>query len=341
MADHEGLVDLSLFATSPTDDRHFVVDDASPADRIFRAHPPAMASLHYGYPLPRCYTMKPLPPLPPRKLCRRRGSGGRPDFTSRCILTRMKRQRIGDDNFGRGVTIQQRRNGPTTATPQLTLTLPPSATHPSTRVASAMIWMPDEQMWLTADEIPSQRHPPATTNNNNNQQSAYVENTFSSQRPDYPRSEPSPGPYTYYEITPPNESPVLSQFRSLLTESRNEEMLSPLFQEAIQSVPFSDSASLYSRPSEEFDRIQQQQQQQQQHLDEERQPSRSSGLQSFHSANEFPAGGGPDRPLRSYQRDHSAIDFLAGGPIRPLGDYRREHVGWGYQARRLARSSSR
>ncbi|KAI4266225.1 MAG: hypothetical protein L6R38_008874 [Xanthoria sp. 2 TBL-2021] len=335
MADHEGLVDLSLFATSPTNDRHYVVDDDPPADRIFRARPAGMASLHYGYPLPRCYTMKPLPPLPPRKLCRRRGSGGRPDFTSRCILTRMKRHRIGDDNFGRRVTIQQRRNGPTTETPQLTLTLPPSATHPSTRVASAMVWMPDEQMWLTADEIPSQL--PRTATNNNNQQSAYVENTFYSQRPDYPRSEPSPGPYTYYDITPPDESPVLSQFRSLLTEPRNEEMLSPLFQEAIQSVPFSDSASLYSRPSEEFERIQQRQRQ---HSEEERQPSRSSGQQSFHSANEFLAGG-PNRPLGNHQRDYSAIDFLAGGPIRPLGDYCRDHVGWGHQARRLARSSSR
>ncbi|KAL8854825.1 MAG: hypothetical protein Q9221_000331 [Calogaya cf. arnoldii] len=330
MADYDGLVDLSLFATSPTDDRHFVVDDHPRNDRIARARPAGMASLHYGYPLPRCYTMKPLPPLPPRKLCRRRGSGGRPDFTSRCILTRMKRQRIGDDNFGRGVTIQQRRNGPTTATPQLTLTLPPSATHTNTRVASAMVWMPDEQMWLTADEIPSQG--PRTTVVNNHQ-SAYTENTFYSHRSDYPRSEPSPGPYTYYDITPPNESPVLSQFRSLLTEPRNEEMLSPLFQEAIQSVPFSDSASLYSRPSEEFERIQQQQRH---YSEEERQPSRSSGQQSFHSAVEF-----PNRSLGSHQRDHSAIDFLAGGPIRPLGDYRRDNVGWGHQARRLARSSSR
>ncbi|KAI4270711.1 MAG: hypothetical protein LQ337_006510 [Flavoplaca oasis] len=335
MADNEGLVDLSLFATSPTDDRHLVVDDAAPTDRIFRARPGGMASLRYGYPLPRCYTMKPLPPLPQRKLCRRRGSGGRPDFTSRCILTRMKRQRIGDDNFGRGVTIQQRRSGPATATPQLTLTLPPSATHTNSRVASAMIWMPDEQMWLTADEIPPQR--PRSATNNVNQRSAYMENSFCSQRPDYPRSEPSPGPYTYYDITPP-ESPVLSQFRSLLTEPRNEELLSPLFQEAIQSVPFSDSASLYSRPSEEFERIQQQHQLQQ--PEEERQPSRSSGQQSFHSAIEYSAGG-PDRPLRNYQRDHNAIDFLAGGPIRPLGDYRRDHVGWGHQARRLARSSSR
>ncbi|KAI4241371.1 MAG: hypothetical protein L6R40_004547 [Gallowayella cf. fulva] len=306
MVDHGGLVDLSLFATSPTDDRNFVVDHPPPTERVFRARPGGLASLQSGYPLPRCYTMKPLPPLPPRKLCRRRGSGGRPDFTSRCILTRMKRQRVGDDSFGRGVTIQQRRNGPTTATPQLTLTLPPSTSHSSARVASAMIWMPDEQMWLTADEITSQ-HPQAPYTHH---QSAYVENTLFYQRSDYPRSEPSPGPYTYYAITPPT-SPVLSQLRSLLTEPRNEEMLSPLFQEAIQSVPFSDSASLYSRPSEEIERDQT--------AEQDRQPSRSSGQQSF----------------------HSAIEFLAGGPIRPLGDYQRDHGGWSHQATKLARPSSR
>ncbi|KAL8785139.1 MAG: hypothetical protein Q9213_003557 [Squamulea squamosa] len=312
MADREGLVDLSLFATSPTDDRHFVVDDAPPTERIARARPGGLASLHHGYPLPRCYTMKPLPPLPPRKLCRRRGNGVRPDFTSRCILTRMKRQRMGDDNYGRGVTIQQRRNGPTTATPQLTLTLPPSTNRETTRVPSAMIWMPDEQMWLTADEITGPR--PHTPTNRNNYPNAYMENTLYYQRSDYPRSEPSPGPYTYYDITPPDDSPVGSQFRSLLTESRNEELLSPLFQEAIQSVPFSDSATLYSRASEEIEQGQQVQQ-----PADERQPSRSSGQQSF----------------------HSAIEFLAGGPIRPLGDYRQDHSGWGYQARKLARPSSR
>ena len=335
MADHEGLVDLSLFATSPTDDRHLIVNDATPTERIFRSRPRGLASLHYGHPLPQCYTMKPLPPLPPRKLCRRRGSRGRPDFTSRCILTRMKRQRIGDDNFGRGVSIQQRRTGPTAATPQLTLTLPSSATYASTRVASAMVWMPDEQMWLTVDEMTGQR-PCTPTNNNSNQQSAYMENTYY-QRPNYSRSEPSPGPYTYYDITPPDESPVLSQFRSLLAGPRDEEVLSPLFQEAIQSVPFSDSASLYSQLSEDFEREPQQPQQQ---PEDRRQPSRSSGQESFHTAMEFLAGG-PTRLLGHYPRDLSAIDFLAGGPIRPLGDYRLDHVGWDTHARRFARPSSR
>ncbi|KAL8815219.1 MAG: hypothetical protein Q9223_005628 [Gallowayella weberi] len=220
----------------------------------------------------------------------------------------MKRQRIGDDGYGRGVTIQQRRTGPTTAAPQLTLTLPPSTSATSARGASAMVWMPDEQMWLTADEVTTQR--PQTTAANQRHQSAYEENTVFYQRSDYPRSEPSPGPYTYYDITPP-DSPVLSQFRSLLTEPQNEEMLSPLFQEAISSVPFSDSASLYSRPSAESVRDPSASAEHEQ----ERQPSRSSGQESF----------------------HSAIEFLAGGPVRPLGN----HGVWGNQAKKLMRSSSR
>ncbi|KAL8948324.1 MAG: hypothetical protein Q9222_005478 [Ikaeria aurantiellina] len=301
MADHGGLVDLSLFATSPTDDRHFIVDEPRTTERIFRARPMGPAATQYARPLPRCYTMKPLPPLPPRKLCRSRGSGGRPDFTSRCILTRMKRQRVDDHSFAQGVTIQQRRNGPTTVTPQLTLTLPRSTTQSYARTASAMIWMPDEQMWLTADEITGQHH----EHTGSDHQSAYVENTLYYQRPDYPRSEPSPGPYTYYDITPP-ESPVLSQFRNLLVEARDDERLSPLFQEAVQTVPMSDSASLYSRhlDDEEWEPM----------PEEDRQQSRSSE--------------------RSF---HSAIEFLAEGPTRP---YYREPSGWTAQARRLARPSS-
>ncbi|KAL8727046.1 MAG: hypothetical protein Q9181_005840 [Wetmoreana brouardii] len=248
--------------------------------------------------------MKPLPPLPPRKLCRRGGSGGRPDFTSRCILTRMKRQREGDHAFTRGVTLQQRRSGPTVTTPQLTLTLPPSTTpsHPRGST-SAMIWMPDEQMWLTAEEITDQYHDQYHQTTNHDHQSAYTENTFRYYQPEYPRSEPSPGPYAYYDLTPP-ESPVLSQFRSLLVEPRDEERLSPLFQEAVQTVPMSDSASLYS-----------------QHLDVD-EPERG---QSRHSE-------------RSRQESfHSAIEFLAGGPTRP---YYRDHGAWGDQARKLARPSS-
>ncbi|KAL8689219.1 MAG: hypothetical protein Q9218_005058 [Villophora microphyllina] len=339
MAHYGGLVDLSLFATSPTDDHHFAVDDLAidvPSDRerIFRSRPGDFASAQYDHPVPRCYTMKPLPPLPPRKLCRARGSGGRTDFTSRCILTRMKRAREGDHAFARGVTIQQRRSGPRTATaPQLTLSLPSTTTpaHPR-RSASAMIWMPDEQMWLTADEITDQwpHHPLQHRSTDPTHQSAYTENTFSYYQPDYPRSEPSPGPYAYYDLTPP-ESPVMSQLRTLLVEPRDEERLSPLFQEAVQTVPMMDMASLYSQhlyepyepePEPESDRG-------------ESRDSERSRQESFHSAIDFLAEG----PTRPYYREssHSAIDFLAEGPTRP---YYRDHSGWSSQARNIARSHS-
>ena len=309
-------MDLSLFATSPTDDRHIVVDDIPTGERLFRTRPTFPGAGQHGYPLPRRYTMKPLPPLPPRKLCRRRGSSGRPDFTSRCILTRMKRQRVDDPYYSPGVTLQQRRSGPEATTPQLTLTLPSASREPTNRTASAMIWMPDEQMWLIADEIPQ-------PNNyvSNNYMSAYEENTSYHRRQNYPRSEPSPGPYTYYDLTPP-ESPVMSQFRSLLVEPRDEERLSPLFQEAVQTVPMSESTSLYSRPHEEegqFNRLQFEQDLYHPfYNEEERQQSRSSE--------------------RSRQESfHSAIEFLAEGPTRP--QY-RDQTGWGGLARKLARPTS-
>ncbi|KAL8759476.1 MAG: hypothetical protein Q9184_003620 [Pyrenodesmia sp. 2 TL-2023] len=222
-----------------------------------------------------------------------------------CILTRMKRQRADDDTFRRGASIQQRRSGPTTATPQLTLTLPPSTTgQPSNRTSSAMIWMPDEQMWLIAEEITGRNEDIP----NNFDLSAYEENAFSyHQRPDYPRSEPSPGPYTYYDLTPP-DSPVVSQFRSLLVEPRDEERLSPLFQEAMQTIPMSDSASLYSQSFDE-------------RLYEREQERLDSGSSERSRQESF----------------HSAIEFLAGGPTRP--NY-QDGSGWNSQARKVARPSS-
>ncbi|KAI4177081.1 MAG: hypothetical protein LQ343_000563 [Gyalolechia ehrenbergii] len=247
--------------------------------------------------------MKPLPPLPRRKYCPKRGSGRGRDFTSRCILTRMKKQRVDDGTFGQGATIQQRRSGPTATAPPLILTLPPSTRQPTTRAASAMIWMPDEQMWLTAEQITGRNHDTNHDTTNNFDLSAYDENTFHyHERPNYPRSEPSPGPYMYYDITPP-ESPVLSQFRSLLVEPRDEERLSPLFQEAVQTVPMSDSANLYAQSFEECEQEREQEHQQSR-------GSERSKQESFHSAVEFLAEG----PTRPHYRDHSS---QARKPARP------------------------
>ncbi|KAL9583097.1 MAG: hypothetical protein Q9212_002913 [Teloschistes hypoglaucus] len=319
MAHYGGLVDLSLFATSPTDAHQFAVDDLaieipSNRERIFRARPGDVASTQYAHPLPRSYTMKPLPPLPSRRLCRTRGSGSRPDFTSRCILTRMKRAREDDQTFSQAVTIQQRRSGgPAVTAPQLTLSLPsiPTPSHPR-RTASAMIWMPDEQMWLTADEITDQWHDHRPLQHRStdptNHQSAYTENTFQYYQPEYPRSEPSPGPYAYYDLSPP-ESPIMSQLRTLLVEPRDEERLSPLFQEAVQTVPMIDMASLYSSHHHLYE------------PEEESEPDADRG----------------DSERSRQQSFHSAIDFLAEGPTRP---YHRNQGGWSGQARNIARSHS-
>ncbi|KAI4122032.1 MAG: hypothetical protein LQ338_006034 [Usnochroma carphineum] len=222
----------------------------------------------------------------------------------------MKRQRADDDTLRRGATIQQRRSGPTTTTPQLTLTLPPAPSQTPSRTASAMIWMPDEQMWLIGEEVTGQNHDVT----NNFDLSAYEDNTLSYyQRTDYPRSEPSPGPYAYYDLTPPEspespESPVLSQFRSLLVEPGDEERLSPLFQEAVQTVPMSDSVCLYSQSSDETEH----------QRGQERQQSRSSERSKEESF-------------------YSAIEFLAEGPTRP---YYRDISEWSNQARKVARPSS-
>ena len=299
MAGHDGLVDLSLFATSPADDRHFNVDNEPAIPSRERQRPQFSTSRQPGYPLPRSYTMKPLPPLPRRRLCKTRGSSNRPDFSSRCILTRMRRHRVDDHVFGRACTLQQRRNGNTSEMPQLTLTLPQSSREPPARSASAMIWMPDEQMWLIGDELARRAYTDHT-----DYISANAENMSYSSRPNYPRSEPSPGPYTYYDLTPPDspESPVVNQFRSLLVEPRerrDEERLSPMFQEAIQTVPMSETRSLSPSPS----------------YRSEQNTSEYSRQGSF----------------------HSAIEFLAGGPTRPI---RQEQKTWDGLARRVARSNS-
>ncbi|KAL9023168.1 MAG: hypothetical protein Q9196_007356 [Gyalolechia fulgens] len=215
----------------------------------------------------------------------------------------MKRQRVDDYTFGQGTTIQQRRSGPTATTPHLTFPLPPSTSEPTARNASALIWMPDEQMWLVGEEITGRNHDTNHDTTNNFDLSAYDDNTFYySGRPHYPRSEPPPSPYIYDDVTPP-ESPVVSQFRSLLIGPRDEERLSPLFQEAVQTVPLSDSPSLYAPSFEE--REQEREQERQQSLASER-----SRQCSFHSAIEFLARG----PTRPYYRDHTS---QAGGLALP------------------------
>ncbi|KAL8796793.1 MAG: hypothetical protein Q9195_000876 [Heterodermia aff. obscurata] len=277
MAMHEDLVDLSLFATSPTNDFQFdSIDSPSwthteyyspsspepqsqrhefqsqrhtgshlPVDFDIPAQP--TATFDFGFPseqntthersfydppddpvirpLPRSYTLKPLPPLPPKKLCKPRPSRARADAQSRCILNRLKKTRSEDPTSHRH-PLQQRRN--VTSAPQLTLTLPLSA-RGSTTTAPEMIWLPDEQMWLVTDHTRAQDYQPSP--------------------PQYSATQRQPSPSIYSDRTPPltpdlssprnplideeGLSPIQLQFRSLVVD---EERHSPLFQEAMQTI---------------------------------------------------------------------------------------------------------
>lgn len=249
MSGIEGLVDLSLFATSPTDDRHFALPHDPPqAEPIYREVPCYRSQRERNGHLPRSFAMKPLPPLPARRLCRRRPARGRHDVGSRCILMRIKKSRLDDGTGNESPTIQQRRNAH--PTPQLTLSVPPppAQAQRAERAESAeraprptMVWLPEEQMWLiqdAADEVPPYYwdHTPPPGQNQHR----------------YTRSEPSPDSHTHFDLSP--TSPVRNQFLSLMESSgrprlSDRERLNPLFQQAVQTVPMTDISPLSPPPS--------------------------------------------------------------------------------------------
>ena len=283
MATAGELVDLSLFAESPTSDWRFTTSDVPSyhPNVDTRAHsclplrddfysqgytssqlppdvfhppqthvefdlPPIRQDRYYGRgyydppddpvirPLPRSYEMKPLPALPPKKLCKPRPVRTRNDAPSRCILNRLKKTRSEECLRGRRCTLQQRRKA--SSTPQLTLTVVDSARE-TRRPAPEMVWLPDEQMWLVTDQHPQELNQSAPQ---------YYAPPI--------RPQPSPSVYSLPEATPPltpdgsqprNQfidddglSPIQSQFRSLIVDA---ERRSPLFQEAMQTIPDIDS----------------------------------------------------------------------------------------------------
>lgn len=280
MAMHEHLVDLSLFATSPTNDWRFesvespshtttefyapsYIDSrtqsrASQSQRHtgsqlpvdFDIPAPKTATFDFGFPsqrhtacersfndppyrpsvrpLPRSYSLKPLPPLPSKKLCKPRPPRARTDFQSRCILQRLKKTRSEDPTTGRRDPLQQRRQ--MTTTPQLTLSVPHSTVRTG-NLSPEMVWLPEDQMWLVTDYRHHAAHhsPPL-----------YVAPASSHRQPSPSvYSDPTP-PLTPDPSYPRNPlidadglSPIQSQFRSLIVD---EERRSPLFQEAMQTI---------------------------------------------------------------------------------------------------------
>lgn len=236
----DGLVDLSLFATSPADDRHFAVLRETPPERNYRSQ------RELSCPPSRRAAMKPLPAVPTRRLCKRSAIRGQHDANSRCILERIKRIRVADHVGVTSQTIQQRRSATitppltlnvsasrldATATPQVTLSGSPLVTRDGRHSRPALVWMPNEQMWLVQSERPQDvnhyfwglRSPP-------NQPAIR-----------YTRSEPSPDSNTHLDLSP--LSPVRSQFLSLI-ETSDQGRLTPLFQEAVQTVPLTDISSV-------------------------------------------------------------------------------------------------
>lgn len=275
MAASEGLVDLSLFAFAPTDDRFSsYIPDISHASTSFDEAGPTEIREFYGpqqhqesnwtaepgsiirqeaIVRPRA-TMKPLPPLPRTRVCQDIARRCNADDNSQCILKRIKRTGTCDSSVVSPGSLLQRRNMATV--PQLTLSAP-QQTFEGDRIAagqsSSMVWMPDEQMWLITGEAERSRphnDAPFTT--------AQVERTMMPyaypRTPAYSprasaRSEPNTRPNSHWDLTPP-QTPIQSQLQSLL-QPRDEERFSPLFQEAMNSVPLADNGELPPPPSYE------------------------------------------------------------------------------------------
>ncbi len=258
----EELVDLSLFAVSPTDDRHFAVSDRpSPpylstrsayTDNTLRAYAENTLRQH-DYHSPRSCTMKPLPPLPSRRLGGRRGCPlqNRVETQSSCILRRIRRPHRPDDPppFHHN-TITQRRHIP--PPPQLTLSVPqptPQRTRSCTS-PSPMVWLPNEQMWLISDEA----HPDAY-------REAYDDSLPTYTRRNYSRSESPPATRGLgYDLTPPL-TPVQDQLRSLLEPREAERALAaavsgssePMQGEMPRAPAMADWSASWFPPSEEVE----------------------------------------------------------------------------------------
>lgn len=128
--------------------------------------------------------------------------------------------------------------------PLLTLSLPQSGREPESDRPSrpTMIWMPDDQMWLIQEDA---------NHNTDPHRWSYVPPLAPYLEHHYTRSEPSPGTSGHFDLPPLSPPPytqpmhrdeppdqIRNQFLRLIgTHNDDEERLSSLFQEAIQSVP--------------------------------------------------------------------------------------------------------
>lgn len=198
------LVDLSLFSESPTREYHFIFPTVP--RRTAPELPWTQLPRVEGPPVRRIPANKPLPPLPDRML-RPRMCRTTDDGTDLCILTRLRRCRTD----GHRCPIQTRQQIHQASDINLTVLAPRA------RPASPLVWLEDEEMWLIANHAPTE---------------PYYIPPFRS----LPIQSPRP---TYYP--PGSRSPIPDMQRSRSVPDR--ERFSPMFAEAMQTVPFEDFES--------------------------------------------------------------------------------------------------
>ena len=232
----EELVDLTLFAESPTDDRHFNPSERRSSERNRLELPWYNPSKQGPSTRSRAYTTSALTPVPKKRPWRKVKFLRSNDMGNSFILSRIRRIRSeGEEPLPFSSSIQQRRNVP--AVPQLTLSEPqqPQQSINNVRLPTPMIWVEDEQMWLISDDYPSN----VVTQDELSPPPSYTPHDYI---PQYARSEPSPR-NSWMDV-----SPVRSQFRTLMEPmavTRGDDRLSPAsFQEAVQAIPDIDDGIL-------------------------------------------------------------------------------------------------
>ena len=196
---NDELVDLSLFAESPTRE-HLFFSPTIPRRTAPELPWTQLPSADYT-PGRRIPANKPLPPIPEKRSCTRKCKSTCDD-TNRCILTRLKRCRTD----GHCHLLQPRHQ--VISAPEFNLTVLPQRARPG----SSMVWLEDEEVWLVVDNEPTE---------------PYYIPPFRSR----PIQTPSP---TYYPPGSRSPIPDIHRFRSLPDQER----LSPMFAEAMQTVPF-------------------------------------------------------------------------------------------------------
>ena len=217
-----GLVDLSLFATSPTDDNRFTAYDIPPTEHTeFRgSYYDQQRGSHV--PLAKACAIKPLPPLPASSI--RHRTARREEVRSRCIFNRMKRSKSEDPSHARQASLQQRRR--TKWSPQLTLTVPSprmatrrEAVRSDPSPATAMVWLEEGQEgrwrhlgrdgdpnqgnpWGAGTRDPSSQHtyPPVVRPHGRHSQEV-SSNDQPAQTQPWRHPQPFPTVYSYYEPT--------------------------------------------------------------------------------------------------------------------------------------------